>query len=60
MNKILFLVLGVIAPPIAVGLLEGIRFHFWISILLTLLGCVGAIIHAWYLILTRDYEIIRK
>lgn len=61
MNKLLFLILGFFIPPLAVAMLEGIGFHFWINLALWILGCaIPGIIHAWYLILTRDYEIIRK
>lgn len=60
MSKILWLVVAVIVPPVAVALLEGFGFHFWLNIALWILGCgLGGIIHAWYLILTRDYEIVR-
>ena len=60
MNRILLIVLAIILPPVAVGLAEGITFHFWLNIILVLLGCIGAPIHALYLVLTRDYEIVRK
>lgn len=56
MKKILFLVLGFFIPPLAVGILEGIGTHFWVNLVLTILSCgTLAIIHAWYLILTKDY-----
>lgn len=45
--KILF---SVLLPPLGVFLDQGIRKHFWINILLTLLGYLPGIIHAVYVI----------
>ncbi|MBX3727722.1 MAG: YqaE/Pmp3 family membrane protein [Candidatus Sumerlaeia bacterium] len=60
MKKILFLVLGFFASPLAIGILEGINKHFWINLVLWLLSCsVLGIGHAWYLILTKDYPATR-
>lgn len=52
-RKILLIILAIILPPLAVGLLKGLTAHFWINLLLTLvsLGLLG-IIHALYLVLT--------
>jgi uncharacterized membrane protein YqaE (UPF0057 family) len=56
MKKILFLILAFFLPPVAVALLEGFTFHFWLNIVLWIIGFgVGGIIHAFFLILTRDY-----
>ncbi len=61
MNKIMWLIVAFVLPPVAVGLLEGISFHFWLNIVLWILGCgIGGIVHAWYLIFTRDYEVIKS
>lgn len=48
--KILF---AVILPPLGVFLEVGIGKHFWINILLTLLGFIPGIIHAVYIIARR-------
>ena len=45
--KIIF---AVILPPVGVFLEVGIGMHFWINILLTLLGYLPGIIHAIWVI----------
>ncbi len=37
-------------PPLAVFLTIGIRTHFWINIILTLLGGVPGMIHALWVV----------
>lgn len=46
--KILF---AVLLPPVGVFLEVGLTGHFWLNLLLTLLGYVPGIIHALYVIL---------
>jgi uncharacterized membrane protein YqaE (UPF0057 family) len=48
--KIIF---AIIFPPLGVLLEVGLTKHFWINILLTLLGFIPGIIHALYIILKR-------
>lgn len=50
---ILRILLSIILPPLGVFLQEGIGFHFWLNILLTLLGYVPGIVHAVWIIITR-------
>jgi uncharacterized membrane protein YqaE (UPF0057 family) len=39
---ILLIILAIFLPPLAVFLTAGLGFHFWINILLTILGrCAG-------------------
>ena len=45
--RILF---AVLLPPLGVFLQVGIGKHFWLNILLTLLGYLPGIIHAGYII----------
>lgn len=45
-NKLLYYILAVLLPPLAVGLWRGIGSDFWINILLTLLLYLPGIIHA--------------
>jgi uncharacterized membrane protein YqaE (UPF0057 family) len=45
------LILSIVLPPVGVFLQVGIGFHFWINILLTLLGYIPGIIHAVWVIL---------
>lgn len=46
--KIIF---AILLPPLGVFLEVGLKGHFWLNILLTLLGYVPGIIHALYVIL---------
>ena len=46
--KILF---AILLPPVGVFLEVGLKGHFWLNILLTLLGYIPGIIHAVYVIL---------
>ena len=48
--KILF---AILLPPLGVFLEVGFKGHFWLNILLTLLGYIPGIVHALYVILTR-------
>lgn len=50
---ILRIILSIILPPLGVFLQVGIGFHFWLNILLTLLGYIPGIIHALWVILSR-------
>jgi uncharacterized membrane protein YqaE (UPF0057 family) len=46
--KILF---AILLPPLGVFFEVGLKGHFWLSILLTLLGYFPGILHALYVIL---------
>ena len=46
--KIIF---AILLPPVGIFLEVGFSGHFWLNILLTLLGYVPGIIHALYVIL---------
>lgn len=48
---ILRIIFAIILPPLGVFLQVGLGKHFWINILLTLLGYIPGIIHAIYIIL---------
>ena len=45
--KVIF---AIILPPVGVFMEVGFKGHFWLSILLTLLGYIPGIIHALYVI----------
>ncbi|MDO8862080.1 YqaE/Pmp3 family membrane protein [Haliea sp. E1-2-M8] len=47
------IIIAIFLPPLGVFLQEGIGKHFWINILLTLLGYVPGIIHAVWIIVKR-------
>lgn len=44
------IIASVIIPPLGVFLQEGFGKHFWLNILLTLLGYVPGLIHAIYIV----------
>ena len=48
--KIIF---AIFLPPLGVFMEVGFRGHFWLNILLTLLGFIPGIIHALYVIIKR-------
>jgi uncharacterized membrane protein YqaE (UPF0057 family) len=50
---ILRIILSVIIPPVGVFLQVGIGLHFWLNILLTLLGNFPGLIHAIWVILRK-------
>ncbi len=50
---ILRILLAILLPPLGVFLQVGIGLHFWLNILLTLLGYIPGIIHAIYIILKK-------
>lgn len=50
---ILRILVAILLPPLGVFLQVGIGLHFWLNILLTLLGYVPGIIHAVWIILRR-------
>ncbi|HEY1074323.1 MAG TPA: YqaE/Pmp3 family membrane protein [Patescibacteria group bacterium] len=46
------LLAAILVPPLAVWLKVGLTTHFWINVILTLLGYLPGIIHAFWVILT--------
>lgn len=48
------ILLSILLPPVGVFLQVGIGLQFWINILLTLLGYIPGVVHAVYIIATRD------
>ncbi|MEI8625731.1 YqaE/Pmp3 family membrane protein [Pseudoalteromonas sp. B137] len=47
---IIRIILSVLLPPLGVFLQVGLGMHFWLNILLTLLGYFLGLIHAIYII----------
>ncbi len=47
-------VLSVLLPPVGVFLRVGFGLHFWLNILLTLLGYVPGLVHAIWIIATKS------
>lgn len=52
-GDILRIILAVILPPLGVLTQVGLGLHFWLNILLTLLGYIPGIVHAVWIIATR-------
>ena len=49
--KILKIILAIFLPPVAAFLQVGLSTHFWINIILTLLGGLPGVVHALWLVL---------
>jgi uncharacterized membrane protein YqaE (UPF0057 family) len=52
--SILNLILAIILPPVGAFLQVGATKHFWINIVLTLLGYFPGILHAVWLVATKQ------
>jgi len=50
---VLRIILSVIIPPVGVFLQVGLGLHFWLNILLTLLGYFPGLVHAIWVILRK-------
>ena len=48
------IILAIFLPPVAAFLTVGLRPHFWINCLLTLLGILPGMVHALWLLTRRD------
>ena len=47
------LIFAILLPPVGVFLQVGIKPHFWLNILLTILGYISGIVHAVWIIARR-------
>ena len=45
--------LSVLIPPLGVFFTVGLGLHFWLNILLTLLGYIPGLVHAIWIIATK-------
>lgn len=50
---VLRILLAIVLPPLGVFLQVGIGLHFWLNILLTILGYIPGVIHAVWIILRK-------
>lgn len=50
---LLKIILAIFLPPVAAFLQVGISLHFFINILLTLLGMLPGMVHALWLVVTK-------
>ena len=48
--ELIKIIIAIILPPVGVFLQVGIGKHFWLNILLTLLGYIPGIVHAIWVI----------
>jgi len=53
-KDVLRILVSVIIPPIGVFLQVGFGMHFWINIVLTLLGYIPGLVHAIWVIVKFD------
>ncbi len=47
------IILSILLPPLGVFLRVGIGLHFWINIVLTLLGYIPGLVHAIWIIASK-------
>ena len=52
-TDIIKVIAAVLLPPLGVFLEVGLKGHFWLNILLTLLGFIPGVIHALYVIVKK-------
>ncbi|MBI2022610.1 YqaE/Pmp3 family membrane protein [Candidatus Daviesbacteria bacterium] len=50
-NLLLMLIIAILLPPLAVFLKVGLTFHFWVNLILTLIGYLPGILHAIWIVL---------
>ncbi|MGQ9370977.1 YqaE/Pmp3 family membrane protein [Azospirillum sp. ST 5-10] len=48
---IIRILLAILLPPLGVFLQVGFGMHFWINVILTILGYIPGIVHALYVII---------
>ncbi|WP_300064378.1 YqaE/Pmp3 family membrane protein [uncultured Roseobacter sp.] len=53
MGDIFRIIVAILLPPLGIALEVGLTKHFWIKIILTLLGYIPGIVHALYIIIRR-------
>ena len=50
-TDLIMMIIAVVAPPLAVFIKVGLTAHFWINVVLTILGVVPGQIHALWVVL---------
>jgi len=48
--SIIQIILAIILPPAAVAMAKGLSSAFWLNVLLTLVGWLPGVIHAFYIL----------
>ncbi|MGF1451558.1 MAG: YqaE/Pmp3 family membrane protein [Opitutales bacterium] len=51
MSKVLEIILTILLPPVGVFLRVGLGLHFWLNVVLTLLGWLPGVIHGLIIVL---------
>ena len=51
---VLRIILSILLPPVGVFMQVGLTTQFWINVVLTLLGYIPGVIHAIWIILSRN------
>jgi len=54
MADVVRIVLSMLIPPLGVFFKVGFGMHFWINILLTIFGYVPGLVHAIWVVATKD------
>ena len=54
--NILRILLSALIPPLGVFLTVGLGGAFWINVILTILGYVPGVLHALFVIITKENE----
>jgi uncharacterized membrane protein YqaE (UPF0057 family) len=52
--ELIKIILAIVLPPVGVFLQVGIGMHFWLNILLTILGYIPGIVHAVWVIAKKQ------
>ncbi len=53
--EILKIILATFVPPVAAFLQVGLSLHFWLNIVLCLIGGLPGVVHALWLVLTKRF-----
>jgi len=54
MADVVRIILSIIIPPVGVFFKVGFGMHFWINIMLTILGYFPGLIHAIWVVASKD------
>ncbi|GMT10098.1 hypothetical protein PFISCL1PPCAC_1395, partial [Pristionchus fissidentatus] len=55
--KLILLIFATVCPPLAVLLYDGCHSDLCINLILTLVFFVPGVLHAWYVILTKEQSV---
>lgn len=56
MWTLVLIISSILLPPLAAFLVVGLGTHFWINLILTLLGWIPGLVHALWLVLGRPRD----